>query len=369
MKVPAGSNTGATVQMSVDCSPDIQGTSAVKGDGPQPVHRSSIGQCRCRCAHARLQNFLLPLTLGIAVLGLLVAARANFREVSTCRLSAEDKLLLQKLQSFNTPHKGEDEETEEIDLSPQEFLTSHSQQINDVVEDDVGGDTVGGLSLLHRVARAAGTTAAPRRKSKKSKRRRKSKSKSKSIRAAHYIPKFWKDRTEEEFGRDTMCISVAKWGGRACRNRTLEMKSGSMKFFHPADWVARNRHINMPATQDEDSGKFTITESGLYLLYSSVSASILFYDSKLKQSQAIIKNGQRLFKCMEGVDYINMTAGKTFNSKYRTCSNSGVTYLEKGDVISVDLLYDNTVLDLSEDSTFFGLVQLLPGPKKKKSRS
>ncbi|XP_046582132.1 uncharacterized protein LOC124289590 isoform X5 [Haliotis rubra] len=346
MKVPAGSNTGATVQMSVDCSPDIQGTSAVKGDGPQPVHRSSIGQCRCRCAHARLQNFLLPLTLGIAVLGLLVAARANFREVSTCRLSAEDKLLLQKLQSFNTPHKGEDEETEEIDLSPQEFLTSHSQQINDVVEDDVGGDTVGGLSLLHRVARAAGTTAAPRRKSKKSKRRRKSKSKSKSIRAAHYIPKFWKDRTEEEFGR-----------------------AGSMKFFHPADWVARNRHINMPATQDEDSGKFTITESGLYLLYSSVSASILFYDSKLKQSQAIIKNGQRLFKCMEGVDYINMTAGKTFNSKYRTCSNSGVTYLEKGDVISVDLLYDNTVLDLSEDSTFFGLVQLLPGPKKKKSRS
>ncbi|XP_067669843.1 uncharacterized protein [Haliotis asinina] len=362
MGVLAGSGTGATVQMSPVSSSDIRSTSAVKGDGLQPVRRSSIGQCSCRCAHARLQNFLLPLTLGIALLALLAATRANFREGNTCGISAEDKRLLQELQSFKTLLKGENKETEEIDGRPQDTLTNHFKQIKDLVEDDVNDDSVGGLPLLHRVARAAGSTAAPRRKSKKSKKRRKSKSK--SIRAAHFIPKFWTDLKEKEFGRDTMCISVAKWGGRACRNRTLEMKSGSMKFFHPADWVAKNRHIHMPATQDKEGGKFTITDSGLYLLYSS----ILFYDSKLKQSQAIMKNDQRLFKCMEGVDYINVTAGKAFNSKYRTCSNTGVTYLEKGDVISVDLLYDNSVIDLSEDSTFFGLVQLLPGPKKK-SRS
>ncbi|XP_071116439.1 uncharacterized protein [Haliotis cracherodii] len=372
MGVPVGSNTGATVKMSpssTETSSISRTASPVTGDGRQPVCKSSIGQCRCRCAHARLQNFLLPLTLLIAVLGLLVAARANFREINTCGLSAEDKILLQELQSLKHLLKV-DQEEEDV-LSPQEILTNHFQQVNDVVEADANDVEAGGLPLLHRVARAADTTAAPRRKSRKPKRRGKSKSKSKSrsrskasIRAAHYTPKFWTDRKEEEFGTDTMCINVAKWGGRACRNRTLEMKSGSMKFFHPADWVEKNRHIHMPATQDEN-GKFTITESGLYLLYSS----ILFYDSKLKQSQAIMKNDQRLFKCMEGVDYINMTAGKTYNSKYRTCSNSGVTYLEKGDKISVDLLYDNTVLDLSADSTFFGLVQLLPGSKKKKSRS
>ncbi|XP_067669844.1 uncharacterized protein [Haliotis asinina] len=343
MGVLAGSGTGATVQMSPVSSSDIRSTSAVKGDGLQPVRRSSIGQCSCRCAHARLQNFLLPLTLGIALLALLAATRANFREGNTCGISAEDKRLLQELQSFKTLLKGENKETEEIDGRPQDTLTNHFKQIKDLVEDDVNDDSVGGLPLLHRVARAAGSTAAPRRKSKKSKKRRKSKSK--SIRAAHFIPKFWTDLKEKEFGR-----------------------AGSMKFFHPADWVAKNRHIHMPATQDKEGGKFTITDSGLYLLYSSVSASILFYDSKLKQSQAIMKNDQRLFKCMEGVDYINVTAGKAFNSKYRTCSNTGVTYLEKGDVISVDLLYDNSVIDLSEDSTFFGLVQLLPGPKKK-SRS
>ncbi|XP_071116441.1 protein eiger-like isoform X3 [Haliotis cracherodii] len=349
MGVPVGSNTGATVKMSpssTETSSISRTASPVTGDGRQPVCKSSIGQCRCRCAHARLQNFLLPLTLLIAVLGLLVAARANFREINTCGLSAEDKILLQELQSLKHLLKV-DQEEEDV-LSPQEILTNHFQQVNDVVEADANDVEAGGLPLLHRVARAADTTAAPRRKSRKPKRRGKSKSKSKSrsrskasIRAAHYTPKFWTDRKEEEFGT-----------------------AGSMKFFHPADWVEKNRHIHMPATQDEN-GKFTITESGLYLLYSS----ILFYDSKLKQSQAIMKNDQRLFKCMEGVDYINMTAGKTYNSKYRTCSNSGVTYLEKGDKISVDLLYDNTVLDLSADSTFFGLVQLLPGSKKKKSRS
>ncbi|XP_041349526.1 ectodysplasin-A-like isoform X3 [Gigantopelta aegis] len=177
-----------------------------------------------------------------------------------------------------------------------------------------------------------------------------------TIRAAHYTADLWRDKTEEEFGEGmeiegVKCKYFKEWDGKACRNQT------NFRFMKEADWVKNNRNIYSPADFYEN-GTYVIKESGLYLVYTS----ILYYDAKMKQSQTVVRNGKKLFKCMDGVDHISETGNRYFNAKYKTCSITGVAFLHKNDEIQVRNLYTNTVIDISPDSTFFGLVQLIPGP-------
>ncbi|XP_071116443.1 uncharacterized protein [Haliotis cracherodii] len=121
---------------------------------------------------------------------------------------------------------------------------------------------------------------------------------------------------------------------------------------HPARWV--NAHVT-PAAMSRDNS-VSVVESGVYLVYTSV----LFNDTKYREGLLVTRNDVELFKCFDGVDYIDHSKERTQNFKFKTCSVSGITYLSKGDDLRMVNLYPNTNIDINEGSTFIGLVQLIP---------
>ncbi|XP_046582150.1 uncharacterized protein LOC124289601 isoform X3 [Haliotis rubra] len=121
---------------------------------------------------------------------------------------------------------------------------------------------------------------------------------------------------------------------------------------HPAPWI--NAHVTEAAIS-RDSSLFVV-ESGVYLVYTSV----LFNDTKFREGLLVTRNDVELFKCFDGVDYIDHSKERKQNFKFKTCSVSGIAYLSKGDNLRLVNLYPNTNIDVSKGSTFIGLVQLIP---------
>lgn len=90
----------------------------------------------------------------------------------------------------------------------------------------------------------------------------------------------------------------------------------------------------------------------------------MFYDDSHKEAMAIVlqrgNHGQTTkLKCVEGID-APYTPSTQINAKFKTCSITGVLYINKGDNLEVKILFKNTVLDLTKDVTYFG-VALLSG--------
>ena len=51
---------------------------------------------------------------------------------------------------------------------------------------------------------------------------------------------------------------------------------------------------------------------------------VMFHDVKPRQSQAVVVNGFKLFKCMDSVDYIDTDLPPGSNqAKYKTCAMTG----------------------------------------------
>ncbi|XP_025079047.1 uncharacterized protein LOC112555073 isoform X17 [Pomacea canaliculata] len=159
------------------------------------------------------------------------------------------------------------------------------------------------------------------------------------IEAVHFKSNFWNNRKKSEFGKDE-----------------------ALKFFTEAEWMKEFYKDKVRPVDALRDGGFNVTKTGLYLIYSSV--RVLFHDLKPRQSQAVVVNGVKLFKCMESVDYIDRDLPPDQNqAKYKSCAMTGVTQLKKGDRLEVQNLYPNTEIDLTDDATYFGAVLLTPtGP-------
>ncbi|KAL8573829.1 hypothetical protein ACOMHN_019102 [Nucella lapillus] len=122
-----------------------------------------------------------------------------------------------------------------------------------------------------------------------------------------------------------------------------------------AEWmgsVYRDRS-QQPIVPLRDGG-FNITQSGLYFVYSSV----MFHDIKPRQSQAVVVNGKKMLKCMDSVDYVNRNQTIKGQHKYKTCTITGVIYMNANDRLEVQNLYAETEIDQAKDATYIGAILL-----------
>ncbi|XP_076454311.1 uncharacterized protein LOC143289226 isoform X8 [Babylonia areolata] len=153
------------------------------------------------------------------------------------------------------------------------------------------------------------------------------------MKAVHFTSDFdtRKDKRQKKFGKET----------------PLHLNEG-------APWMEslyKNDKSQQPIVPLNDGG-FNITQSGLYLIYSSV----MFHDVKPRQSQAVVVNGrEKRFKCMDSVDYVGQG-----QQKYKTCTILAVTHMKANDRLEVQNLYAQTEIDQAKDATFFGAVLLSP---------
>ncbi|XP_025079045.1 uncharacterized protein LOC112555073 isoform X15 [Pomacea canaliculata] len=168
------------------------------------------------------------------------------------------------------------------------------------------------------------------------------------IEAVHFKSNFWNNRKKSEFEIEDIFYK--------------SKEDEALKFFTEAEWMKEFYKDKVRPVDALRDGGFNVTKTGLYLIYSSV--RVLFHDLKPRQSQAVVVNGVKLFKCMESVDYIDRDLPPDQNqAKYKSCAMTGVTQLKKGDRLEVQNLYPNTEIDLTDDATYFGAVLLTPtGP-------
>ena len=85
---------------------------------------------------------------------------------------------------------------------------------------------------------------------------------------------------------------------------------------------------------------------------------VLFYDAKTKQAIAIVQESggisKNVLRCMESTDSVDPNQDMGNNSRYKSCSVTGVLYMNAGDKVMVKNLYDFTRIDLTSDATYFG---------------
>ncbi|KAL3848476.1 hypothetical protein ACJMK2_019329 [Sinanodonta woodiana] len=181
------------------------------------------------------------------------------------------------------------------------------------------------------------------------------------IAAAHYTTYMTEEFVRHNFGPINLanptppCKRFQDWHGEACRNRTFRNHESRLVLntFKAADWMKQS-DIDSGLFDKLDNGTFIAKRSGLYLLY----AQVLLYDVQRRQAVGIIhkKEGYTVnsMRCMESVDYNDPNQDMAVNSKYKSCSVTGVLYINQGEAVEVQLLYANTQVDLTEDATYFG---------------
>ncbi|KAK3578633.1 hypothetical protein CHS0354_002208 [Potamilus streckersoni] len=180
------------------------------------------------------------------------------------------------------------------------------------------------------------------------------------IAAAHYTTYMTDDFVRQRFGpinltNPNFCQGFPEWRGTACRTRIFQSPEPRLVLntFKAADWM-RQSDVDSGLFEKLDNGTFIAKRSGLYLLY----AQVLLYDVQRRQAVGIIhkKEGYTVnsMRCMESVDYNDPNLDVSVNSKYKSCSVTGVLYINQGEAVEVQLLYPNTQIDLTEDATYFG---------------
>ncbi|XP_076454304.1 uncharacterized protein LOC143289226 isoform X2 [Babylonia areolata] len=190
------------------------------------------------------------------------------------------------------------------------------------------------------------------------------------MKAVHFTSDFdtRKDKRQKKFGKEP-CIYIEEWKSTVCSsNKTVRSHENisstndvdltyaetPLHLNEGAPWMEslyKNDKSQQPIVPLNDGG-FNITQSGLYLIYSSV----MFHDVKPRQSQAVVVNGrEKRFKCMDSVDYVGQG-----QQKYKTCTILAVTHMKANDRLEVQNLYAQTEIDQAKDATFFGAVLLSP---------
>ncbi|KAJ8316724.1 hypothetical protein KUTeg_005722 [Tegillarca granosa] len=70
-----------------------------------------------------------------------------------------------------------------------------------------------------------------------------------------------------------------------------------------------------------------------------------------------VDNRDRL-KCKDSIDIVRGPDSLLFNSKEKTCSVTGVLYLQKGQIVTFNIITAKTTILMEKKSTYIGVVQL-----------
>ncbi|XP_078694720.1 uncharacterized protein LOC144923767 isoform X2 [Branchiostoma floridae x Branchiostoma belcheri] len=143
--------------------------------------------------------------------------------------------------------------------------------------------------------------------------------------------------------------------------RRYKFKDGHVNHWKTADWMVEpeyeqyHEYSNVFRLNSKD-GSLTVTESGLYFVYSQV----YYYDGTHAFISHIIKESgeqEPFLQCIQSP--VNESR------KYNTCFTAGVFPLEAGDKIFVQLQQENAVVDMSPETTFFGLIKIAEPAKRR----
>ncbi|CAH1245630.1 EDA [Branchiostoma lanceolatum] len=136
---------------------------------------------------------------------------------------------------------------------------------------------------------------------------------------------------------------------------------GQVNHWKVANWMLMSEyeHYSSVFRLDVD-GSLLVTEAGLYFVYSQV----YYYDGSHAFLSHIIRGSgeeEPFLQCIQSP--VNESR------KYNTCFTAGVFHLDADDRIVVKLQQENGVVDMSPDTTFFGLIKIAgPPPPKKRVR-
>ncbi|XP_056004865.1 uncharacterized protein LOC125657905 isoform X2 [Ostrea edulis] len=178
------------------------------------------------------------------------------------------------------------------------------------------------------------------------------------VTAVHYVPHEYRDISGKA-GTPCRGTCCSVWSGTFCANQTFLSTDPhhGVLFFKPSPWM-EVQHIEevTPLLQSQtDTSLFTVTKSGIHLLY----LNILIQATKSSHDIAIYIDSDRKLDCRESLDYVRSDASNPFMySKGKTCSISGVFFLQQSSLLSIRILTTNTAVILKPENTNFGVVLL-----------
>ncbi|CAG2210306.1 unnamed protein product [Mytilus edulis] len=174
--------------------------------------------------------------------------------------------------------------------------------------------------------------------------------------AVHYVPTgVTRDLISQTFTNNAMCVN--KWHGLMCRNNTYKNIDSNriIEFWKKAQWTkTHNRDVLSLGMNKPSPGIFTVETGGLYLMY----LNVLISATLSKHDVGIFIADDKKLVCRENLDYVRGTASVSTNSKAKTCSVSGVFYVERSQTITVKIVTRNTEIYLDSYNTNFGAVLL-----------
>nr|XP_011448556.2 uncharacterized protein LOC105343079 [Crassostrea gigas] len=178
------------------------------------------------------------------------------------------------------------------------------------------------------------------------------------VTAVHYIPHEYKDISQyNNIKCSGSCCHV--WSGTFCANQTFLLNDPlhGVQFFTSSPWMT-SQHIEEvePLVQNQtDTSIFSVTKSGLHLLY----LNILVQATKSSHDIAIYIDGTRKLDCRESLDYVRSDPSNPYMfSKGKTCSVSGVFFLQRSSDLSIRILTSQTAVILKPENTNFGAILL-----------
>ncbi|KAI8515190.1 hypothetical protein Bbelb_077810 [Branchiostoma belcheri] len=133
--------------------------------------------------------------------------------------------------------------------------------------------------------------------------------------------------------------------------RDQKRENGHVNQWKTANWMVgpEYQQYSYVFRLNPEDGSLMVTESGLYFVYSQV----YYYDGTHAFISHIIRESgeqEPFLQCIQSP--VNESR------KYNTCFTAGVFQLDAGDKISLELQQETGVVDMSPDTTFFGLIKI-----------
>ncbi|XP_013398970.1 uncharacterized protein LOC106165340 isoform X5 [Lingula anatina] len=137
-------------------------------------------------------------------------------------------------------------------------------------------------------------------------------------------------------------------------------EDGKLQHWEKAPWMTHPDHARYYDNKFRLNwdGQVQVTEAGLYYLFGQV--TIMFYNAAPFNTAGIDVKGRSIVRCTHSVTNVNQ--GGTAPT-YQTCSMGTIWYLERNDNVRMVVKQGNRVIDMQQDTTFFGLVKLADAPE------
>ncbi|XP_064615623.1 uncharacterized protein LOC135479657 [Liolophura sinensis] len=290
--------------------------------------------------------FFTLVSVGLATCFFLIVAV----QISTARLTdARNRLPLENV------HRATQRETLQVtkDKKHPWKQTTHLGMTNDVIlemtksiQDDVSSVLARERRDVPKQKRKNGKRKHRRRRKKKSRGRRNVNATNTRVRGFHWVP----NTVRIPHGS---CQQM--WDATVCGNKTLITTTSNyvLRFWtRPKTKIPDRFAFEENETSILPSGETWVFQTGLYQLY----AQILFLDDWFRTAVSIDVNGNSTFKCINDVGA--HVPGRRHGHFYNTCAINAVVYLKRKDKLGVKILYDQSIIDLHADSTYFGMVLL-----------